>query len=170
MSELKNQVIELLKSYPQKKRQIEQLKFELQHLTLIGGDELIGSLSLGSQSYGGGNSKGGYISNKTMMIALQYPEIAQKLNNEPIVQITNELQSIEVEVDRIDRYLSLLEQRQADVIRLYYFECRTWAELENELFLSKKTLQNIRDEGVNELARMYQFIDDVKDGKKENPK
>lgn len=165
MSELKLKVIELLKSYPHRKRKIGQLKFELEHLTLIGGDELIGGLSLGSQAYGSGNPKGGYISNKTMMIALQYQDMTQRLNTETVIQITQELQALEVEVERLERYLSLLEPRQANILRLYYIEGRTWPELVQELYLSRRSLQNLRDQGVDELASMYQLITDINGNK-----
>lgn len=167
MSESKILVLELLKSYPHKKRRIAQLRFELEHPALIDGEELIDSLSLGSLAYNNNNSKGGYISDKTMMITLNYPDIAPKMNNETIVQIRHELRVIEEEVDRLEHYLSLLDQQQANILRLYYFEGRTWPELVQEFYISRRSLQNLRDQGVNELASMYQLISDMKANKDE---
>lgn len=160
-AEQKAKVIETLKSYPQKKKKISLLRYELEHPSRISEEELIESLSLAKAADGGGRAKG-RISNKTMMIALQVEDAAQRMNSDVVMEITQELADLEAEVDRIDYYLSLLEEGRALVIRRYYIEQRTWAEIEMELNLSQRSLIKRRDNGIDELAEMFGFLEQLK--------
>lgn len=160
-AERKKRVIETLKSYPQKKKQISLLRYELEHPSHISEEELIESLSLAKAADGGGRSKG-RISNKTMMIALQFQETAQQMNSGVVVEITQELADLEAEVDRIDYYLSLLNEGQALVLRRYYMEQKTWSEIEAEFSLSQRALIKRRDDGVEELTEMFGLLKRIK--------
>lgn len=153
----RDQVIEVLKNYPQKKKQISLLRYELEHPSHISEKELIESLSLAKSEAGGGKSPG-HISNKTMMIALQYQDTAQRMNGDVVAEITQELSALEAEVERIDYYLTLLDEGQALVLRRYYIEQKPWAEIENEFNLSQRALIKRRDDGVAELAEMFGFL------------
>lgn len=158
----RSKVTELLKAYPSKKRQIEQLKIELEHPARVSDKEIIDSLSFGGQAPGEAGGRNGHISNKTMMIALQYRDVMQRINSDAIIQITQELHALEAEVARLERYVSLLTRRQQEVIRLYYFEGNNWTVLEDRLHLARRTLFKHRDEALDELAAMFQFIEQVK--------
>ena len=163
MQEIKDAVMELLKSYPAKMRQIEQLKYELEHPTTIGEAEMIESLSFGSQTFD--NEKGGktnHISNKTMFIALQYQDNVERANNETVTAIMRELRFLKAEVGRLEHYISLLDKLQSKIIRLFYFENVTWLDMEKELHMSKRTLMHYRDEAVNALVLMYSYVHDFK--------
>lgn len=153
----RDQVIEVLKNYPQKKKQISLLRYELEHPSHISEKELIESLSLAKSEAGGGKSPG-HISNKTMMIALQYQDTAQRMNGDVVAEITQELSALEAEVERIDYYLTLLDEEQALVLRRYYIEQRPWSEVEAEFGLSQRALIKRRDDGVEELAEMFGFL------------
>jgi hypothetical protein len=161
----KEKVIAILKSYPHKKRQIEQLRFELENPAEIGGDELIAGLSLGGRTPDEGGEKagekGGRISNRTMMIAMRYEGIAENMNADTIMQINKELRALEAETERLEHYLSLLQDRQAEVLRRYYFDSATWFALENELHMSRSGLLNYRNAAIKELVSMYNFISKV---------
>jgi hypothetical protein len=160
----KEKVTAILKSYPHKKRQIEQLRFELENPAEIGGDELIAGLSLGGNTPDGSAGGGGRISNRTMMIAMRYEGIAESMNADTVMQIGKELRTLEAETERLEHYLSLLEARQAEVLRRYYFDGATWFALEKELNMSRSSLLNHRNAAIEELVSMYDFISKVTSG------
>ena len=113
---------ELLKSWPFKDRQIEQLRYELEHPALLGEKEFIESLFLRVSPPGEGGLSNGHRSNKTMSIALRCQDIMQRVNTETIAGIIQELRSLEVEVSRLEYHISLLDERKAAVVRLLYLE------------------------------------------------
>jgi len=65
-------VVERLKSYKPTLRRIEQLRYELDNPSFIDENDVIESLALGIDSEGQVRKHGGYMSDKTMAIALQY--------------------------------------------------------------------------------------------------
>lgn len=160
-AEQRDRVIEILKKYPHKKKQINLLRYELDHPSHISEKELIESLSLAKSEDGGVRSPG-HISNKTMMIALQYQDVAVRMNSDVVAEITQELSALEAELERIDYYLTLLDEGQALVLRRYYIEQKPWAEIEAECGLSQRALIKRRDDGVRELSEMFGFLGRIK--------
>jgi DNA-directed RNA polymerase specialized sigma subunit len=158
----KEKIIEMLKSYPQKKRQIEQLRFELAHPAEIGGDELIGALSLGGRTPEERIGRGGFVSDRTMRIAVRYRDIAEEMNAGAIARIAGELRALEAETERLEHRVSLLCGERQTVIRRRYFEGAGWADIENETNLSRRGLFRCRDAAIEELADMYSFLSEVK--------
>jgi DNA-directed RNA polymerase specialized sigma subunit len=157
----KEKVIELLKQYPAQKRKIELLRYELEHPNQISEDELIESIAIGTREIGGGRS--GHISDQTMMIATQYPEIVRRINSETVAQIAHELRTLEIEVERLEHYISLLSERQSDVIRLRDIEGLPWGEIEDALHTNVRTLSGYRNAGIDALTEMYGFIEELTD-------
>jgi len=163
MQDNKKQVIDLLKSYAAKTRQIEQLRYELEHPSTIGEKEMIESLSFGNRSFdNAGPQKTNHVSNKTMMIALQYQEKMERINSEIIAAIMQELRTLEAEIERLNHYISLLDKLQAKIIRLFYFENISWTDMEKELHMSKRSLMHYRDEAVSALMTMYSYVHGIK--------
>jgi DNA-directed RNA polymerase specialized sigma24 family protein len=109
----------------------------------------------------------GHISNRTMEIALQYQDIMQRMNNETVSDIMRELGCLEAEVQRIELYLSLLEGKKEQVIRLSYFDGMSLIQIARELQMAKRTVIKYRNEALGELMSMYSFIDTVKNKKQE---
>jgi hypothetical protein len=160
----RERVTAILRSYPHKKRQIEQLRYELANPAEIGGDELIAGLSLGGMSPDESGAGGGRMSNRTMMIAMRYGDIAESMNADTVTQIGRELRALEAETERLEHYLSLLNARQAEVLRRYYFEGATWFTLEKDLNMSRSSLIGCRNTAIDELVSMYDFLSKVKNG------
>jgi DNA-directed RNA polymerase specialized sigma subunit len=105
--------------------------------------------------------RGGHISDKTMTIALQYHDLAQKLSNETAAQIKREICQLETEASRLEHYVSMLCERQSLIIRRYYLEGKQWADICAEVHASKRSLASERDRALAALASMYQFLADV---------
>ena len=64
----------------------------------------------------------GHISNKTLYIALNYEEQAERMNAESAHEIAKELFALECEQRRLTYFIGLLDKRQAEVIRLVFVD------------------------------------------------
>lgn len=161
MATPKETVLELLEHYPDIKRQIEQLHYECAHQNQISQTEVIESMS-----FGGGMGVGipaGYISDKTMYIALNYQDKTIALNHAKQDGLASVLLPLELAVERLEHYVGLLVPRQATVIRMFYFERRSWSELSRELGSSPRTEQNRRGAAIRELTKMYALAMDLQE-------
>ncbi|MEY8262459.1 hypothetical protein AALA80_19285 [Oscillospiraceae bacterium 50-60] len=114
-SDMKEQVGELLESYPNRERQIAILHYEIQHGACIAPGEIIDAMSLGHGDSLGCSGKG-HVSNKTMYIALNYQEQMDRMNVEAADEIAQRLLELEAEQDRLRYNVSLLGKREAEVI------------------------------------------------------
>lgn len=155
-ADMKEYVIKLLESYSERERQIALLHYEIRRTACVSPEEIIDSMSLGPGDGMGGSSRG-HISNKTMYIALSYQEVMDRLKTESINEIVVRLMELEAEQDRIRYYMSLLEKREAEVLRLFYIEKMTTEAIQKTMKHSAKTLRKLRDQAVTTLAEMYEF-------------
>ncbi|MEY8388452.1 hypothetical protein AALC17_14370 [Oscillospiraceae bacterium 38-13] len=91
----------------------------MQHSARISPEEMIDGMSFShGESLGGSGEE--HISNKTMYIALNYQERMERMNEEAINEIAQRLLELEGEQDRLRYYVSLLEKREAEAIRLIF--------------------------------------------------
>ncbi len=155
-TEMNAHVISLLETYLTREREISLLHYEMQHSAHISSEEMISGMSLGhGDSLGGSGS--GHISNKTMYIALNYQERMERMNTETMDEIAQCLLKLEGEQDRLRYYVSLLEKREAEVIRLVYFEGHNQDEAAEKLGIVPRTLRRIKKEAIAKLTQMYSF-------------
>ena len=119
-ADMKSYVSELLEGYRARERKIAVLRYDLEHPSEVGVTEQIEAMNYGSGE-GVGHSKG-HISNKTLYIALNYEEQAKQLNAESAKEITDELFILERRQKKLLYYISLLEKRQAEVVRMVYMK------------------------------------------------
>jgi len=157
MDEIKRMVIGLLKSYNTMKTRLEQLRYERSRLSSLSEQEMIRILSLGSAEFGN-KVQNGHISDKTMAIALTYRNASAQLEKDAVNEIWRDARAIELELERLEQYVSALQEQKASIIRQYYFERKSWDELDLQFGMHKRTLQRLRDSAVDELASMYSYI------------
>lgn len=155
-TDMKAHVMNLLENYSMRERQISLLHYEMQHSAHITPEEMIDAMSLDHGDSMGSSGKG-HISNKTLYITLNYQERMERMNAEAANEIAQRLLKLEAEQDRIRYYVSLLEKREAEVIRLLYMERMTMDNVEKEMHLSAKTLRKLKNQAVDALAAMYEF-------------
>ena len=74
------------------------------------------------------------------------------------MEINREIEELELKQRRLRYYVSLLEQRQAAVIRLQFFERLPIEEIEKELRLTARSLRSLRKKAIEELAQMYALV------------
>lgn len=154
-TDTKQLVISFLEAYQKHLRQIALLRYELAHPAHVTPGEMLDAMSF-AHGDGSGYSKG-HISNKTLYIALNYREQADKINAKEQDRIVSKLIPLEQQIDRLEHYVTLLEARQAVVIRRHYFEGCSWEQVGEELQLSPKTLRKVKSEAIAALAEMYEF-------------
>ena len=155
-TDMKSNVVNLLESYTVRERQIALLHYEMQHTAFISSDEAIDAMSLGHGDNMGGSSRG-HISNKTMYIALNYQERMEHMNAEAANEIAQQLLALESEQDRIRYYISLLDKREAEVIRSFYIENHSWEEIAQEIGVALRTVHKIKNRAIDHLAELYTY-------------
>ena len=154
-AEMKNYVIKLLETYHDRERKIAVLRYDLEHPSEVGVTEQIEAMNYGSGE-GVGHSKG-HISNKTLYIALNYEEQARQLNAESAKEIADELFILERRQKKLLYYISLLEKRQAEVVRMVYMEGVSTKKAAEQHGLNVRTIERIRKDAVDNLAEMYAY-------------
>lgn len=160
------QIIEELKQYPVLKKKVALLRYEQDHPARITDSEVIDSMAL-SRPVSDGIRSAGFISDKTMRIATQFRDEKDRLNQETIMEIAQELHAVERQISKMDFYVSQLDEKQAEVIRKYYFEGKTWPELQREMHLAPRTLIKRRDDGLDALVGIYTYLEQVTKGGKQ---
>lgn len=154
-AEMKNYILNLLETYQDRERKIAALRYELAHPAHVSPEEMIGAMSF---ARGDGTVRSeGHISNKTLYIALNYKEQADQINIETVDEVARRLLVLEQEQDRLVYYVSLLEKRQNNVLRLAYFERCTWDEVARMLGVALRTAHKIKAQAIEKLAEMYVF-------------
>ena len=154
-AEMKNYVIKQLETYHDRERKIAVLRYDLEHPSEVGVTEQIEAMNYGSGE-GVGHSKG-HISNKTLYIALNYEEQAKQLNAESAKEIADELFTLERRQKKLLYYISLLEKRQAEVVRMVYMEGVSTKKAAEQHGLTVRTIERIRKDAVDNLAEMYAY-------------
>ena len=160
-SDIQNHVVQLLKSYRQRKQRIDLLRYELLRHTDISGTDVIDSMTFGSDNdmpHGSGHSH-----DKILYIMLNYQKFADKLNAEAVNKILAELVKLEKEQDRLRYYVSLLDSQEAQVIRKIYFDGYSWDQVAEELDVVRRTAHKIKERALENLAWMYEYIDGIED-------
>jgi len=154
-AEIKNYVLNLLESYQDRERKIAVLRYELDHPMQISQDEMIRTMNF-TRGDGTGRTDG-HISNKTLYIALNYKEQADRINAETVDEVARRLVILEQEQNRLVYYVSLLDKRQADVLRLAFFERSSWDEIAKMLGVALRTAHKIKTQALDKLVEMYTF-------------
>ena len=158
--ERKTYVVNLLETYHTRAQQIALLHYELKHPAHISPDEMIGTMNMAHGGEGSGHASG-HVSDKTLYIALNYRDKADALNADVLSDTAARLTELEQEQDRLVYYVSLLDKRQTDVIRLSYFESLNQAEVADELGLGIRSVQTIKAQAINALTEMYAFTSEL---------
>ena len=149
----------LLQNYRATKRKIEQLRYELEHPTRVTPDEMIEAMNFAKGD--GEGRPSGSVSNKTLYIAMNFQSAADEANASLTHDLVSRLVPLEQEINRLEHYVALLEPRQAEVIRLAYFEGHTWQQISAKTQITTRTLYKIRNQAVEELAEMYALTADL---------
>ena len=150
-------VIEQLKAYPLLQKRANLLRYEQSHPAQVSEVEVIGALAL-TRPLEGGSAQAGHISDKTMRIAATFRDEQEYLNYAAVMDIGEELGVLEAHIAKLEFYVSQLKTDQSEVIRKYYFEEKTWPDLQRDLMVSRSTLIKRRDSGIDALVEMGTYL------------
>lgn len=78
---------------------------------------------------------------------------------ETVREITNELFALECEQKRLNYFISLLDERQAEVIRLVFAKGVPKKEVAERFDLTYRTIDRIKRAAIENLAEMYAYSD-----------
>lgn len=154
----KEEIIQKLYEYPKIKQRIKLLRFELEHHKSVSADDMLETMCFAKGDGSGYNS--GTVSNRTLYIAMNYQSAAENANSENSKEILNRLIPLEQEASRIEYYLSFLQEKEKTILRLLYFERNSLAEAAEKSSYSVWCVRKLRDEGIDKLVEMYDFIND----------
>jgi DNA-directed RNA polymerase specialized sigma24 family protein len=148
-------MIQFLKNYKQLRSRVLQLEYEIaESRPLVDEDEVIVSMALQEPPVGEGSVK----ITGTEHIALSYADKAKRINFTYKQELTDEYLILKKDKERLEYYLSLLDDRQEKVLRLLYFEGKTIAVTTEELEISQTTLKTTRRAGIQKLVDMYNSL------------
>ena len=162
-SDMYAHVTDLLKGFRQRGQRIDLLRYELLHHANVSGDELIDSLNFSTEDTAPNAS--GKVPGKIFYIMLNYQKLADALNTEAVNEIVAELVKLEKDQDRLRYYVSLLDSREAQVIRRAYFDGCPWGQVAGELGVVCRTVHKIKERALKKLAWMYGYTDGFKGNK-----
>lgn len=151
----KGYVQKLLEDSSHRLRQIELMRYELQHIPQISDSEMIEALSLPSST----NSEKAANSKAVPDVALSYKRTAEKMNAEVLGELASAYVNLWREHDRLQHYIGLLDERQRRVLQLYYVESYVWTDVAKAMHMTVRTAQRIRQQAVDELTKLYAFAD-----------
>lgn len=149
----KDHVLGLLENSSHRLRQLELMRYELQHLSQITGIEMIEAMSLPSAS----SENTAPYSRAVPDVALSYKQTAERLNAEALSEAVSAYMELWREHDRLVHYIGLLDERQRKVIQLYYFESHVWTDVAKNIHATVRTAQRLRQQAVDELTKLYKF-------------
>ena len=156
LTEIRKLVIEKLKNHNQTKERLAALKRERENFAAITADDMIGSMNF-AHGDGSGTSSRGYISDKTFLIAMSYQDEASRLTEDARRQIADEYFSVLQEVERLERFVSLLASDEEQVIRMTFMEHLTNARIADMMGITTRTVRKIRHCALDSLCEMYRF-------------
>ena len=151
----KSYVQKLLGDSSHRLRQIELMRYELQHIPQISDSEMIAAMSLPSLM----SSEKAAGSKAVPDVALSYKKTAERMNGEALGELASAYMDLWREHDRLLHYIGLLDERQSRVLRLYYFESYVWTDVAKVMHMTVRTAQRIRQQAVDELTKLYAFAD-----------
>lgn len=149
--DIRSQVIEHLKSYPELVQKRDILRYELGHPAMVSDDEMLEAMSF---------LKGeGGISNKTLYIAMNYHDAAERVNSEARNDLVKRLLPLENEIGRLEYYVKMLSEREQDVIHKTYFERKRQQEIARLWGVSTWTVRKCHNDAIDKLTEMYAFAE-----------
>ena len=149
----KSYVLELLENSSHRLRQIELMRYELQHIPQVSDSEMIEAMSLPPLT----SSEKATNSKAVPDVALSYKKTAERMNAEALGELASAYVNLWREHDRLQHYTGLLDERQGRVLRLYYF---VWTDVAKVMHMTVRTSQRIRQQAVDELEKLYAFAKD----------
>lgn len=156
MKDIKSYVENLLKNYPDMKRQMKALGYELEWL-----QRSLRPAAIENQVFA--HSGGERVSctqprDQTADIVVEHVDSQRNARYHALKSV---LYTMALEIRRLEYYLSLLPNEESDVIRLACFEGLSWNDIAKATSLTDRTMQRRRKRGIDRLVGFYTGIDSL---------
>ena len=148
-------IVDYLGRWRAQNRKISVLRYELEQCAHITPGEMIDVMNY-SRTNDVDRTKI-RTSNDPRYIAPNYRERAQQINDEIMKEISDQLAELEREQDRMDHYISLLDERGKTILKMYYLEGVTMTAIADKFYLTERTIERSKKRAIDELAEMYAF-------------
>lgn len=156
MKDIKNQVENMLKCYPKMKKELLLMEFELDRATPSLSTDFIEGTVLARPGYEA--TFGSHVSDKTSDIVVEHIDSQRNGKYHALTSLIHNMRS---ELQRLEYYLSLLPEGQADVIRCFYFDRLTLADISEYIGHSQSTTKRWKKSGINGLIHYYSILDNL---------
>ena len=160
-NDMRAYVVHLLETSQERKRKIALLHYELEHPAQTTEVEMISAMAMGHSVGCDSGHTDGQVSDKTLYIALNYQNRAEKLNTDIKQEIVLQLVELEREQARLEYYVSLLDKRSQALIWAIYFDECSLDEAAKQLGIAPRTVRTIKKAALEKLASMYEYIESV---------
>lgn len=157
------QIITKLKSYTHDKRRLLLLEYELSNLKKLSPLEMMETMAYRKSMEELISENAAPQQSKVLHIALSYKENTDKQNLEAYYEILEEWQALYLELHRLETYLGLLDDQPRQILQYVFFERKSWKELEEEIGLSRRTINRRKKDAVEALVEMYSYTKKLTD-------
>lgn len=155
MDDIKTTVMTLLTQYRETQRYIEVLRYEMGHPSTISEEDMIDVLTFGHRDPSG--LAKGHISNKTLFIALNYQDKAREANEGAKMEIAIQLAKLEKQQERLLYYIGLMDEQDAELIRLTYMDGLDNDQIAAKLGVTVRTVRTRRAKAIDLLCELFAY-------------
>ena len=158
-NEMTGYFLTLLENYAKTTKEIELLRYELQHCNIVSPEEMIETLALSRRENDSDNS----YPHDVAGIAMCFREVTDRLNKDASNEVAAQYVALvrERERERLQYYISLLEHRESTALKEHYFFQKSWTEIAKGLGVTRRTVYKILAEAIDNLASFYTFTKQV---------
>ena len=156
-NEMTGYILTLLENYAKTTKEIELLRYELQHCNIVSPEEMIETLALSRRENNPDNS----YPHDVAGIAMCFREVTDRLNKDASNEVAAQYVALVRERERLQYYISLLEHRESTALNEHYFFQKSWTEIAKNLGVTRRTVYKKRAEAIDNLASFYRFTKQV---------
>jgi len=154
MSDIKKHVEFILDNYTEMIKELNVLEFELENMSTS-----LDSNAIENRVLSRSNSEwvsGTFQSDKTADIVIEHVDSQRNAKYHALINL---IRNMRLETRRLEHYLTLLPEEEADVIRWFYFEELSWAAITKKTLATQRTMQRRRQRGFDKLVKYYSVVD-----------
>ena len=126
-NEMTGYILTLLENYAKTTKEIELLRYELQHCNIVSPEEMIETLALSRRE----NNPDSRYPHDVAGIAMCFREVTDRLNKDASNEVAAQYVALVRERERLQYYISLLEHRESTALKEHYFFQKSWTEIAN---------------------------------------
>lgn len=150
-------VEKLFRSYPERKKELEILKFRISNVKGIDADEVIESMCFSNPQ--GERVQTSDPSDKTASVAINYRKVADRMEDEYFDSLLEMYQKKKEELDFFLFAISKLSGILPDVIEDMVVEGMSWEELSEKYRVSRTMIAKYRKKALREMEVFYSIRD-----------